>query len=152
MLTTSAAALLLSSCAGDEGTLSAAGLPSSGAVELAISETCADTAVEGCVSTAGDSVTLPTDFERVGVTEAVAVDEGGQNAVGLTLSVDGATTLAAVTQRVADAGPDARLVVKIGDDLLSAVRVVDDVRTDFVVVALPSSENPDDVIDIIRNS
>lgn len=127
-----------------------AGSSSAGSIELAIADACVDTAVDGCTASAGDSVILPSDFEEVGVTDAVAVDEGGQNAIALTLTSDGAAVLAEVTEQVVAAGPATRLVVKIGDDVLSAVRVVEALHTDVIVVALPPSESPNEVIELIR--
>ena len=81
---------------------------------------------------------------------AVAVDEGGQNAIALTLTSDGAAVLAELTEQVVATGLETRLVVKIGDDVLSAVRVVEALQTDVVVVALPTSESPNDVIELVR--
>lgn len=146
----SAALLLLGACASSEPTSPGAFPSSAGSIELAVADACADTAVDGCTATAGDSVILASDFERVGVTDAVAVDEGGDNAIALTLTSDGAAVLTTLTEQVVAAGPETRLVVKIGDDVLSAVRVVEALQTDVVVVALPPSESPNEVIELIR--
>lgn len=145
-----ATALLLGACVGVDTASSGSDSSSTGSVELGVAEACADTAVDGCTATAGDSVILPPDFERVGVTDAVAVDEDSQNAIALTLTSDGAAVLAEVTEQVVAAGLATRLVVKIGDDVLSAVRVAEALQTDVVVVALPPSESPNEVIELIR--
>lgn len=93
----------------------------------------------------GEAIREPSSFEPAEVDDAEVAEAGAQNAVGVTLSEDGSTVLSAVTGQVVEAGDDARLVIKIGNNILSAVRVVEPLETDYVVIALPPGENPEDV-------
>jgi hypothetical protein len=120
--------LILSGCAVEGGADEPA---ATGAIEVAVSETCDAGSTPECVSVNGEHVAVAaSDFLRAEV-EAVAVaDDQGANAVDVTLSKGGAAVLETSTSEVAMAGDDARLVIKVGGEVLSAVAVAETLRGD----------------------
>jgi hypothetical protein len=96
---------------------------------------------------------LVTDgaFQNVGV-KAVAAEDGQSDAVTLELTEDGAAVLTATTTEASEAGEDARLVIKVGDDVLSAVKVAEPLRDDHVTIGLPSDVAAEEFAEKIRRS
>lgn len=140
-------ALTACSAAGGAGETSST---TGGAIELAVSETCAEVSDPQCVSVNGEGVVLPAGFERAGV-ENVAVTEGeGRNAVDVTFNEDGATVVQTSTEQAARAGGTARLVVKVGDEVLAAVVVPEALEGDQVQIALSPDDSAQEVVDLIQ--
>ncbi|UTT61767.1 hypothetical protein [Microcella humidisoli] len=121
-----------------------------GAIELAVSETCSDESDPQCISVNGESVVFPSAFERAGVDDAVAID--GQNAIALTLNADGAEVLRTLTEQAAEAADTARLVIAIGDEILTAARVIEPLTDATVHVVLPPDRTAQDLITLIREN
>lgn len=120
-----------------------------GVIELAAAETCSDGSDPECVLINGESVLLPSAFERAGVEEA-AVAAGDQNAVDVTFDDDGALVLQTVTEQVFDAGDTARLVIRIEGETVAAVVVMEALTGDQVQIALSPEDSAQDVVDGIR--
>ncbi len=93
---------------------------------------------------------FPSAFERAGVDDAVAID--GQNAIALTLSADGAEVLRTLTEQAAEAADTARLVIAIGDEILTAARVIEPLTDATVHVVLPPDRTAQDLITLIREN
>ncbi|MCY7289361.1 MAG: hypothetical protein LH624_14220, partial [Cryobacterium sp.] len=75
----------------------------------------------------------------------------GQNAVDVTFTDEGAAVFAALTEEAAQAGGDARLVLKIGDEVRAAVTVVEPLGGDSVMIALSPDDSAQEVVDLISN-
>ena len=75
--------LALSGCSAGVGTGDSASA-TGGAIELAVSQTCADGADPQCVQVIGENVVLPSSLERAGVKDATITEGEGQNAVDVT--------------------------------------------------------------------
>lgn len=143
--------LALSACSGSDaagGSLSSPG----GAIELAVSETCADTADPECVAVNGQSVLLPSAFELAEVEDATVTEAGGQNAVGVTFTKDGAEVFHTLTEKAAQDGSSARLVIKIGDEMRVAVSVPEAMTGDQVQIMLSPDQNAQEVVDLIHGA
>lgn len=143
------AVMALSACSaavGSDETSSATG----GTIELAVSETCAAGSDSQCVLVNGENVVLPSAFERADVEDAAVADDDGQNAVGVTFDEDGAAVLHALTEKAAGAGDTARLVIKIGGEIQTAVRVMQASEDDYVQIVLSPDDNAQDVVDLIH--
>jgi len=124
---------------------------SSGMIALAVSETCAEGSSPECASVNDQHVVLPASFERAGVKDAVVAEAGGQNAVEVTFTDEGAAVFAALTEEAAQAGGDARLVIKIGDEIRATVMVVEPLSGDSVMIALSPDDSAQEVVDLISN-
>lgn len=120
-----------------------------GAIELAAAETCTDGSDPECLVINGESLLLPSAFERAGVEDAV-VAAGDQNAVDVTFDADGTLVLQAVTEQVADAGDTARLVIRIDGEVVAAVVVMEALTDDEVQIALSPEDSAQDIVDSIR--
>ncbi|OJU41222.1 MAG: hypothetical protein BGN97_15880 [Microbacterium sp. 69-10] len=82
---------------------------------------------------------------------AAANDQSG-NAVDLELTEDGASVLAASTAAASEAGQEARVVIKVGDKVMSAVRVAEPLRADHVTIQLPDDVTAEEFTAQIRRS
>jgi hypothetical protein len=138
--------LILSGCSaggGADGPTATAG-----AIEVAVSETCAADSTPECVAVNGEHVVVAAaDFLRAEV-EAVAVADDQQgNAVDVTLSSEGAAVLETSTAEVAQAGDDARLVIKVGSEVLSAVAVPETLKGEHFLLALPGKLSAEEFIE-----
>lgn len=134
------------SAAGAGDTASATG----GAVELAVSETCADRADPQCVLVNGENVVLPSAFERAGVEDATIAEGEGQNAVDVTFNEDGAVVLNALTEKAAQAGDSARLVIRIGGEIQAAVMVMQALEGDHVQISISPDDSAQEIVDLIH--
>lgn len=123
-----------------------------GGIELAVSRTCSPGSEPECVLVNGEHVTvIPSHFVRVGVEHAVAVADGeGNESIELRFDDEGTATLESSSAQVAGVGQDGRLVMKVGDRVLSAVRVPAALETSEVRIALPPDAGADAVIEHIR--
>lgn len=138
--------LILSGCAVEGGADRPAA--TAGAIEVAVSETCDAGSTPECVAVNGEHVVVAaSDFLRADV-EAVAVaDDQPGNAVDVTLSNEGAAVLETSTSEVAMAGDDARLVIKVGGEVFSAVAVAETLRGDHFSMALPADMSAQEFIE-----
>ncbi|TFC52846.1 MULTISPECIES: hypothetical protein [unclassified Cryobacterium] len=99
----------------------------------------------------GDSVLLPSTFQEAGVKNS-SVAENGQSAVDVTFNDDGAKVWQELTEEAVGAGDSARLLIKIGDKLQAAVRVMDVSTGDQVQIALAPDESAQDLVDLIQGN
>lgn len=123
--------------------------PVGGVIELAVSETCAEGSEPLCTEVGGEWVVLPSAFEQAVVEDAAVSDTQQQNAVDVTFSAEGAAVLHALTNQAAQAGAEARLVFKIGGELLAAVMVMEALDGDQVTIALSPDDDPQQIVDLI---
>lgn len=122
---------------------------SGGSIELAVSETCAEGSAPQCVPIDGQYVMSPATFEPATVEEAAVAENDGQSAVDLKFTEDGADVLKSLTEEAVQAGDDARLVMKIGDEMRSAVAVPGPVTGDAMTIPLSTADSAQDVVDLI---
>jgi len=139
------AVVALSACSASDDDSSV----TSGTIGLAVSETCLDESDPQCVSVNGERVLSPSGFEQAGVQATAVTETDGQNAIEVTFDADGAEIFSALTERAADAGDTARLIVKFGDQIVAAVAVMEAVETDRMQLGLSPEEDAQDLIDLI---
>jgi hypothetical protein len=116
-------------------------------IEMAVSETCTDVDEPECVSVNGQDVVLPPAFEKAGVLAAAVADVAGQNGVDVTFDAAGATVLQKLTKEAAEAGADARLLIRIGGELESAVVVLEALEGDQAQIVLAPDDDAQDLVD-----
>ena len=141
--------LVLSACSAADGAEERSSV-TGGTIEVAVSETCTDVSDPQCVSVNGVNVVLPSEFERANVEDAAAAAVGGQNAVDVTFSKDGAIVFNALSERAAQAGDAARLVMKIGGEIQAAVTVMQALDGNQVQIILSPEDSAQEVVDLIR--
>ncbi len=143
--------LTLGACSAGGGPDTSEPSDPAGAIELAVSQTCTPDQDPRCVSVNGEHVVVaPSEFVRAGVEEAAVADhEEGNSAVDVIFDDDGAAVFQDSTAQVAQAGQAARLVTKVGDQVIAAVRVPEALDGDRVRVALPADARAEDVVDLI---
>lgn len=130
------AVLLLSGCASEAGAADPGA--TAGAIELAVSETCAADSAPECVDVNGEYVIVPdAGFSRAGVESVAAAGDEAGNAVDVTLTSEGAAVLESATAEAAQAGDDARLVIKVGGEVFAAVAVAEPLEGEHFLLALP---------------
>lgn len=143
--------LVLSGCA--QGAGAAGSSASSGTMEMAVTTTCAAGSSPDCVEIDGESVLVTDgDFKKVELKSVSAADDQSGNAVELSLTVDGAAVLTASSAAASKAGDDARLAIRVGDEVLSAVKVMEPVSGDHVTIALPSDITAEEFAEQTRRS
>ncbi|GAA1525469.1 hypothetical protein BJ978_001405 [Agromyces terreus] len=124
-----------------------------GGIEMSVSQTCTSGSAPECVSVNGEYVmVLEADFVHAGVETAEAVSVGDTNAVDVKFDEDGASVFQELTAEAAESAGTARLVIKAGDEVLSAVTVVEPMQGDTAVIALPPGADPDELVEMIRGS
>ncbi|MDY7542414.1 hypothetical protein [Cryobacterium sp. 5B3] len=143
------AVLALSACSSTPGVV-ATPTVAGGAIELAVSQTCAASSDLHCVAVNGENVVLPSAFERAGVGDAVVAEGEGRNAVDVTFSEEGSVVFRALTEKAVGAGSTARLVMRIGGELKAAVVVMQAMEGDQVQIGLSPDDNAQGVVDLIR--
>jgi len=143
------AVLALSACSAAPG-VDATSSVRGGAIELAVSQTCAEGSDPQCVSVKGENVVLPAAFERAGVEDATVAEGEGQHAVDVTFGDDGAVVFHTLTGRAAGAGSSARLVIRIGGEIQGAVVVMQALEGDQIQIALSPDDNAPGIVDLIR--
>ncbi|PYF97364.1 hypothetical protein SAMN05216184_11573 [Georgenia satyanarayanai] len=123
-----------------------------GTIELAVSQTCTLASDADCALVDGEPVTIaPSQFISAGVKEADAVPDGvSSDAVRLQLDDQGASTLHSLSAEVAELGEEGRLLVKVGDEMLSALRVPAALDGSDVQIALGDDTTARSVIERIR--
>lgn len=143
-------AFALSGCAqGGAGDSTAPG----GAIEVAVTQTCAAGSSPDCAEINGEHVLVTDgDFEKVDLKSVSAAGDQAGNAVELELTPNGAAVLAASSTAASKAGDEARLVIRVGDKLMSAVKVMEPVTDDHVTIALPSDVTAREFAESTRRS
>ena len=143
------ALLALSACSTEVGT-NAATSTGGGAIELAVTEACVEGTDPKCVSVMGDSIVLPSAFERAGVDGATAAQGQGANTVDVTFTEDGATVLRTMTEEAAQAGGSARLVMKFGEEIQAVVTVMQAIEDGRTQIDLAPEVSAQEGLDLIR--
>ncbi|MBK4347070.1 hypothetical protein [Lacisediminihabitans changchengi] len=133
-------ALALSGCATTSA--SKATEPSSQAkLELAVSETCADSSDAHCVLVNGEGVVMPVAFQDAGVQKASVVENHGQSEIDVTFTGTGAALLEALTEQAAKSGSTARLVMKTGDKIVGSTLVSETIMSHEVSIVVPQTDD-----------
>lgn len=126
-----------------------------GAVELAVSHTCLpDVEADAeCVPVRGEHVVTTSDFQRAGIDEAWTVaDDADGDTIHLTFDDDGTAVLESSSEEVARAGETARLLIRVDDDVLAAVRVPEPLTGGDVLLAVPGGSSAEDLLELIRGA
>ena len=141
--------LALSACSSPAGAgAGGAATGSGGRIEMAVTSTCTTASDSECEMVNGVSVVLPATFQQVGVQDS-SVAEDQQSAVDVKFTGDGAKVWQELTEQAVEAGDSARLLIRIGDKLQTAVRVMAASADDQVQIALSPDENAQDLVDLI---
>ena len=125
-----------------------------GGLGVAVTSTCEYGSDPQCLDVAGQYVLVdPAAFRRAGVAsvEVTGSDDSqaddGQ-AVSVRFDEEGAALFREATAEAADAGGDARLLLRAGDVVVSAVTVLQEIEGDTVQI-LPGDEDAQDLADRI---
>jgi hypothetical protein len=94
-------------------------------------------------------VVVPDVFQAAGVEDAAVADSDGQNAVTVTFDTEGAAVLQALTTETAEAGTDARLLIRIGGELQAAVTVLEPLDGAEAQTGLAPDEDAQELVDRI---
>jgi hypothetical protein len=94
----------------------------------------------------------PAAFKRATVDDAGVSDTTQANAVDVTFSPEGARVLNALTAEAAQSGAEARLVFKVGEEVLAAVAVMEPLDDDEVTIALSPDDDPQRIVDLIHRT
>ncbi|PFG29515.1 hypothetical protein [Paramicrobacterium agarici] len=116
-----------------------------------MSETCVEGSSPECISVNGTNVLLPSEFDQAGVADATVVEDTEQSAVDVTFNEDGAVIFHSLSKEAARAGDEARLVIKIGDEVLTAVMVMQAMESDHVQLGLSPDDNAQEIVDLIQH-
>ena len=138
--------LVLCGCAQPDAGNPAPSAPArAGVVHVAASETCAPGSGPTCAAVGGEHVLVtPSDFTALGVATASAAGDD-RHAVDVVFDSAGAATLEAVSRTVAGKGDNGRLVLRVKDRVISAVRVPGAVSVTTMRLALPDHLDAQDV-------
>ena len=120
-----------------------------GTIELAVSETCAEGSDPQCAPIDGQYVMSPATFKPATVEAAAVAENDGQSSVDLTFTDDGAAVLKSLTEEAVQAGDEARLIMKIGDEMRLAVAVPEPVTGDAVTIPSSSADSAQEFVDLI---
>jgi hypothetical protein len=138
--------------AGDPGELTASPSDPGGAVHLAASQTCTPGSVAECQAVGDEHVVVaPSEFTRVGVTTATPAADGSA-AVEVVFDAAGAAAFLEASRQAADKGESGRLVLRVDDQVISAVRVPSAVAVTQLHISLPDHLQPQDVVRQIGES
>jgi hypothetical protein len=140
--------LALSGCSAAVGADNAS-TGTGGNFEMAVTEICAEADDPQCVMVNGQSVVVPDVFQAAGVEDAAVADSDGQNAVTVTFDEEGAVVLQALTTETAEAGTDARLLIRIGGELQAAVTVLEPLDGAEAQIGLAPDEDAQEFVDRI---
>ena len=131
--------------AGDAGELTTS-TSNPGAVHLAASQTCTPGSVAECQAVGDEHVVVaPSEFTRVGVTTATPAADGSA-AVEVVFDAEGAAAFLGASRQAADKGESGRLVLRVDDQVISAVRVPSAVAVTQLHISLPDHLQPQDVV------
>ncbi|WP_428201298.1 hypothetical protein [Dietzia natronolimnaea] len=70
--------------------------------------------------------------------------------INVTLDNDGATVARKMTNEASQAGDQTRLVMKVGDEIVSAVRVQGELRGDQMMVAIPPGAATEEILNSLN--
>ncbi|MDX2355365.1 hypothetical protein [Dietzia sp. PP-33] len=131
-----------------------AGNTPQGALELAISQTCTPGSEPRCIPVNGEHVLVaPTAFERAGVDSASGAPPSGESdMITVTLDGDGTRVVSRMTAEATHAGDHSRLVMKVGDHIISSVRVRGELRSEQLQVALPPGAPTEDILEDLNGA
>lgn len=86
----------------------------------------------------------PSDFARAGVTTAAPAGDSS-SAVDVVFDAEGAAAFSKAASEVAQDGDGARLVLRVGDQVLSAVRVSSPISVTTMRFVVPGHLHADEV-------
>jgi len=92
----------------------------------------------------------PAVFKTATIEDAVASERDGQNTVDVTFTDDGAAIVNSLTAEAVQAGGEARLVMRIGDEIRAAVTVAEPLTGDSLTIALSPDDSAQEVVDLIN--
>ncbi len=138
--------LALSACTAAGGSAQTSSIEA-GAIEVAVTNTCAEAADSQCVVVNGENIELPSSFERAGVETAAAAQNEGQSAVNVTFTDDGAAMLHRLTEQAV--GGTARLVMKVKGEIISAAAVMGPVEGHYIQIGLAPEDSAQKLVDSI---
>lgn len=141
------ALLALSACSGGVDPGQSTPSTSAGTIEIAVSATCQPGSEPNCTQINDQHVVLDAaEFVAAGVTDAApGSPQQDQEMLEVTLDDDGASAFRAATAEVAEAGNNARLVLQVGENVLSAVQVPEPVEGAQIQIALPAAVNAEEL-------
>ncbi len=116
-----------------------------GAVQFAASQTCTPGAGPECQAVGDEHVVTPSEFTRVGVVTATPAADGSA-AVDVVFDTQGATAFLEASRQVVEKGESGRLVLRIDDQVISAVRVPSAVAVTQMHIVLPDHLHAQDVV------
>ncbi|NQX17211.1 hypothetical protein [Rathayibacter sp. VKM Ac-2857] len=120
-----------------------------GGLDIAVSSVCEVGADPQCTAVGGQDVLVdPAAFTRAGVASVEVSGTGDAQTVDVRFDEDGAELFQDATAEAAGAGPDARLLLRAGDVVVSAVAVMQAIEGDSVQI-LPGDEDAQDLADRI---
>lgn len=131
--------------AGDSTT---SAVPNGGSIQLALSTTCDAGSDPQCVPVGNDHVMRPSSFENATVENAVAHSDS----VDVTFTDNGTKVLHDLTTQASGAGDGSRLLVKVGDEIVAAVSVMEPLSGDHVTLGLSQERDPDALVELIQRS
>lgn len=119
-----------------------------GALELAVSQTCAPGSDPQCIPFYDEHILVVySAFERAGVDSASGDPSTGESdMITVQLGSEGTPVVRRMTAEAMQAGEHARLVMKVGDDIVSAVRVQGELHGDHLQIALPPDASTEDIL------
>src|SRR5690625_42584 len=125
---------------------------SGGTIELAVSQTCTGGSESECMLVNDEPVTIdPSQFVSAGVEEAyVAYDGASSEVVHVKFDDQGTSSLQSISAQVAEVGEEGRLVVKVGEEVLSAIRVPAAISGSDVQIELHEDTTAVSVLELIR--
>lgn len=120
----------------------------SGALELAVSQTCSPGSDPQCIPYYDEHIlVVPTALERAAVESASGDPSAGEfDMITVQLDSAGTEVVQRMTAEALQAGDRTRLVMKVGDTVISAARVRGELRTDHMQVALPPDAPTQDIL------
>lgn len=126
--------------------------PAEGSIELAVTETCGESSDAQCIGIGQESVIRPAEFDVAPVAEVEVSDDSQQNAVDITLTEEGSRVVTDLTGEASEQGDDTRLVMKVGGEIIAAVRVEETLVGEDLTISLAPDQDPQDIVELIRGS
>ncbi len=136
----------LAACAGATG---AEG--EGGTIELAVTTTCEPDSSPDCVPVGSSHVLEPDAFETAEVATASAMEDN-PGVVLLDLAASGTAVLQELTSRAAEAGEDARLLIRAGGEEVAAPMVAEPITSGQVQLSGGPDQDADDLLALVRGS
>lgn len=121
-----------------------------GSIQMAVTQTCDAGSDPQCIPMGDEHLMRPSDFEEAAVETAVARTDDTQNAVDVTFTDQGAEVLNDLTTQASDADDESRLLVKAGDEIVSAVSVMEPISGNQVTFGLSPEDEADAIVELIQ--